>query len=150
MIPQFSILDAIDTALYPLDLTLEDLGLSVDELYFYARRYQLDEEALIHFISNYAKTMKKLTKEDYLELLRKKKKPQDAEYSDSKVFFRGKVMGRCPAGTTKSGKTCVPAAPTQGPQKPAPFKGAKESMQAKKLQRARTTNDIIQAHKHND
>lgn len=64
---------------------------------------------------------KKLSKEDYLRILRdKRSKTSDgkSDYSD-KVLYKGKLMGRCPSGTTRQGNTCVPGqvAPQQDKMK---------------------------------
>jgi hypothetical protein len=57
-----------------------------------------------------------LSEADYLEILKAKRASNaeggGANYSDSMVFYRGKALGRCPAGTTRSGRTCVPSTST--------------------------------------
>ena len=69
--------------------------------YFYLKK-MLPEDVSLHFTDKLSKP----TEADYLEIIKLSRNP---EYADSMVYYRGKVLGRCPAGTTKSGKTCVPA-----------------------------------------
>lgn len=88
---------------------------------------------------------KKLSVEDYLEVIKLSRNP---EYSDSMVYYRGKVLGRCPAGTTKIGKTC---APVQKEIKGTKYKkhvlGGLSRQQVEKLSKAKSTEQIIEAHK---
>jgi hypothetical protein len=99
---------------------------------------------------------KQPTYEEYLEILKAKRAtpPSNAEgrganYSDSMVFYRGKALGRCPAGTTRSGRTCVPS--TSTPSKAPGYKkqdlGGLSQAQVKALSKAKSTKDIIEAHK---
>lgn len=92
-----------------------------------------------------------LSESDYLELLKQKRlRSQDTNYSDSMVFYKGKVLGRCPAGTVRSGKTCVPGAPAKqakGPGYKVQDLGGLTPAQVKALSKARSTEDIIEAHK---
>jgi hypothetical protein len=96
---------------------------------------------------------KKPTFEDYMEILRAKRASAaeggGANYADSMVFYKGKVLGRCPAGTTRSGKTCVPGAPAQakGPGYKQQDLGGLSHAQVKALSKAKSTEDIIKAHK---
>lgn len=82
---------------------------------------------------------------DYLELIKLSRNP---EFADSMVYYRGKVLGRCPAGTKKIGKTCAPAA---GDMKAAKYKkqslGGLSRAQVAKLSKAKTIEQIIEAHK---
>jgi hypothetical protein len=100
---------------------------------------------------------KKPSFEDYLEILKAKrtsgasatKDGQGANYSDSQVFYKGKMMGRCPSGTTRSGKTCVPSATTapKGPGYKQQDLGGLSQAQVRALSKARSTEDVIKAHK---
>ena len=67
------------------------------------------------------------------------------------VYYRGKVLGRCPAGTTKVGKTC---APSQGELKASKYKqqslGGLSKAQVAKLSKAKTIEQIIEAHKNQE
>ena len=88
------------------------------------------------------------TEADYLELIKLSRNP---EYSDSMVYYRGKVLGRCPAGTTKVGKTCAPA---QKEEQGAKYKknvlGGLSRQQVARLSKAKSTEQIIEAHKEKD
>lgn len=88
---------------------------------------------------------KQLSVEDYLELIKLSRNP---EFADSMVYYRGKVLGRCPAGTKKIGKTCAPAADNAkaAKYKKQPLGGLSRS-QVKKLSKAKTIEQIIEAHK---
>jgi hypothetical protein len=96
---------------------------------------------------------KQPTYEEYLEILKAKRASsasrEGANYADSMVFYKGKVLGRCPAGTTRSGKTCVPGATPQqkGPGYKTPDLGGLSQAQVKALSKAKSTEDIIEAHK---
>jgi hypothetical protein len=92
---------------------------------------------------------KQLTKEDYLKILQNKKSSQGANYADSMVFYKGKVLGRCPSGTIRSGKTCVPGAPAKakGPGYKTQDLGGLTPAQVKALSKAKSTEDIIEAHR---
>lgn len=91
---------------------------------------------------------KKLSVEDYLEVIKLSRSP---EYSDSMVYYRGKILGRCPAGTTKVGKTCAPA---QKEELGAKYKknvlGGLSRQQVARLSKAKSTEQIIEAHKEKD
>ena len=108
--------------------------------YFYLKK-MLPEDVSLHFTDKLSKP----TEADYLELIKLSRNP---EYSDSMVYYRGKVLGRCPAGTTKVGKTCAP----QGTNEKA-IKYKKQSLgglsqkQVEKLSKAKTIEQIIEAHK---
>ena len=92
---------------------------------------------------------KKPTYEEYLEILKNKKSSQGANYADSMVFYKGKVLGRCPSGTIRSGKTCVPGAPAKakGPGYKTQDLGGLTPAQVKALSKAKSTEDIIEAHR---
>ena len=96
---------------------------------------------------------KKPTYEDYMEILRAKRASansgEGANYADSMVFYRGKALGRCPAGTTRAGKTCVPGASAtpQGPGYKQTDLGGLSRAQIQALSKAKSTEDIIKAHK---
>jgi len=89
---------------------------------------------------------KNFTEADYLELIKLSRNP---EFADSMVYYRGKILGRCPAGTTKAGKTCVPAQKESSVA--AKYKknvlGGLSKKQVEKLAKAKTTEQIIEAHK---
>ena len=94
-----------------------------------------------------------LSEADYMEILRAKRASVSAgegsNYADSMVFYKGKALGRCPAGTTRAGKTCVPGA-SATPKLPGyktPDLGGLSRAQVQALSKARSTEDIIKAHK---
>ena len=91
-------------------------------------------------------TKANLSEADYLEILRAKR---GTNFSDSQVFYKGKMMGRCPSGTTRSGKTCVPGATTvpKGPGYKQQDLGGLSRAQVRALSKARSTEDVIKAHK---
>ena len=86
-----------------------------------------------------------MTEMEYLELIKLSRNP---EYADSMVYYRGKLLGRCPAGTTKIGKTCAPA---QTDMQATKYKnnvlGGLSRQQVEKLSKAKSTEQIIEAHK---
>jgi hypothetical protein len=145
----------IENTLYKLNTTLADLGLSTDELYAYAKKYKFNTNELESFITekhNKAKEQPSkvnLTESDYLEILRRKKLREGANYADSMVFYKGKALGRCPAGTTRAGKTCVPGASAtpNGPGYKQTDLGGLSQAQVQALSKAKSTEDIIKAHK---
>ncbi len=96
-------------------------------------------------------TMKKQpTYEDYMEILRAKQTASGgANYADSMVFYKGKALGRCPAGTTRVGKTCAPSsAPTTSARGYSQQDlGGLSRAQVQALSKAQSTQDIINAHK---
>jgi hypothetical protein len=121
--------------------------------YFYIKKLPPEEVNL--FFGN---KMKNLSAAEYLEILRAKRassasggagEARGANYADSMVFYKGKALGRCPAGTTRSGKTCVPSAapPSKGPGYKQTDLGGLSQAQVKALSKARSTKDIIEAHK---
>lgn len=144
---------ALENILYRLNTTLGELNLSSDELYAYSKEYKFNRDELEAFLTETHKKMKEkpeednkqFTEVDYLELIKLSRNP---EYSDSMVYYRGKVLGRCPAGTTKIGKTC---APVQKEIKGTKYKkhvlGGLSRQQVEKLSKAKSTEQIIEAHK---
>ncbi len=97
-----------------------------------------------------------LSEADYMEILRAKRaastsnaEGRGTNYADSMVFYRGKALGRCPAGTTRAGKTCVPGASAtpKGPGYKQTDLGGLSPAQVQALSKARSTEDIIEAHK---
>lgn len=148
----------IENTLYKLDTTLEELRLSSDELYAYAKKYKFNTNELESFIKQHHKMSQSkpqkvnLTEADYLEVLRRKKLKEGPNYADSMVFYKGKVLGRCPAGTTRSGKTCVPGAPAmpKGPGYDQQDLGGLSRAQVQALSKAKSTEDVIKAHKKQD
>ena len=144
---------ALENILYRLNTTLEELNLSSDELYAYSKQYKFNRDELEAFLTETHNKMKEkpeednkqFTEADYLELIKLSRNP---EYSDSMVYYRGKILGRCPAGTTKIGKTCAPA------QKEGPGTKYKKNVlgglskkQVARLSKAKSTEQIIEAHK---
>tara|TARA_Y100000389_G_C17466822_1_gene526414 strand:+ start:2940 stop:3395 length:456 start_codon:yes stop_codon:yes gene_type:complete len=111
--------------------------------YFYLKK-MLPEDVSLHFTDKLSKP----TEADYLELIKLSRSP---EYSDSMVYYRGKILGRCPAGTTKIGKTCAPA---QKEELGAKYKknvlGGLSRQQVARLSKAKSTEQIIEAHKEKD
>lgn len=89
-----------------------------------------------------------MTEMDYLELIKLSRNP---EYADSMVYYRGKALGRCPAGTTKVGKTCAPVQKEEAGRK---YKknvlGGLSRQQVARLSKAKSTEQIIEAHKEKD
>jgi hypothetical protein len=138
-----------------LMVTPEEVGMSVDEIYAYVKKFNLNRDSLYSFIkARLAKPMSKENKkqptyEEYLEILKAKRAFQGTNYADSMVFYKGKVLGRCPAGTTRAGKTCVPGAPAmpKGPGYEQTDLGGLSRAQVQALSKARSTEDIIKAHK---
>jgi hypothetical protein len=97
-----------------------------------------------------------LSEADYMEILRAKRASVSAgegpNYADSMVFYKGKVLGRCPAGTTRSGKTCVPGASAtlKAPGYDQQDLGGLSRAQVQALVKAKSTEDVIKAHKKQD
>lgn len=112
--------------------------------YFYLKKLSPDEVNLF-----FGDKMKNLSYNDYMEILKAKRASQGANYADSMVFYKGKVLGRCPAGTTRAGKTCIPGA--SATPKGAGYKqtdlGGLSQAQVQALSKAQSTEDIIKAHK---
>lgn len=94
-----------------------------------------------------------LSEADYMEILRAKRASASAgegsNYADSMVFYKGKALGRCPAGTTRVGKTCAPSsAPTTSARGYSQQDlGGLSRAQVQALSKAQSTQDIINAHK---
>lgn len=133
-----------------LAITADDIGMSADEIYAYVKKFNLNKDTLYSFIKDKLAAPKKkvdnqFTESDYLELI---KLSRNTEFADSMVYYKGKVLGRCPKGTVKTGKTCVPGADAQKftKYKPGDLGGASHK-QIKKLSKAKTIDDIINAHK---
>tara|TARA_Y100000004_G_C8934908_1_gene421627 strand:- start:710 stop:1084 length:375 start_codon:yes stop_codon:yes gene_type:complete len=88
----------------------------------------------------------KFTEADYLELIKLSRNP---EYSDSMVYYKGKVLGRCPAGTTKVGRSCAPSQKDMGPV--TKYKknvlGGVSKKQIERLAKAKNTEQVMDAHK---
>jgi proline racemase len=149
---------AIDNILYGLNATLEELDLAPDELFAYAKKYNFNRDELESFIKQHHKMSQNkpqkvnLTEADYMEILRAKRAASASgrtNYADGTVFYKGKALGRCPAGTTRSGKTCVPGAGTtpMAPGYKTSDLGGLSRAQVQALSKARSTEDIIKAHK---
>lgn len=96
---------------------------------------------------------KKPSFEDYMEILRAKRASASAgegsNYADSMVFYKGKALGRCPAGTTRVGKTCAPSSAPTTPARGYSQQdlGGLSRAQVQALSKAQSTQDIINAHK---
>lgn len=91
---------------------------------------------------------KKLSAQDYMEILRKKRQDGTYDYAD-RVFYKGKVMLKCPPGASKVGNTCVPSAATTkaaGPGKTwQKDLGGIDPRQAQQLGTAKTAKDVKKA-----
>ena len=147
---------ALENILYRLNTTLGELNLSSDELYAYSKQYKFNRDELEAFLTETHRKMKEkpeednkqFTEADYLELIKLSRSP---EYSDSMVYYKGKILGRCPAGTSKIGKTCAPA---QKEEMGAKYKknvlGGLSRQQVARLSKAKSTEQIIEAHKEKD
>ena len=129
----------------------EELGMSSDEIYAYVKKFNLNRDSLYSFIKDKLAEPKKkeekagFTEADYLELIKLSRSP---EYSDSMVYYKGKVLGRCPAGTSKIGKTCAPAQKEEMRTKyNKNVLGGLSKQQVAKLSKAKSTEQIIEAHK---
>ena len=108
--------------------------------YFYLKK-MLPEDVSLHFTDKLSKP----TEADYLEIIKLSRNP---EYADSMVYYRGKVLGRCPAGTTKSGKTCVPAQKDmKGMKYDKNLLGGLSKKQVARLSKAKNVEQIMEAHK---
>lgn len=109
--------------------------------YFYLKK-MLPEDVSLHFTDKLSKP----TEADYLELIKLSRNP---EYSDSMVYYKGKVLGRCPAGTTKVGRSCAPSQKDMGPV--TKYKknalGGVSRKQIERLAKAKNTEQIMDAHK---
>lgn len=116
--------------------------------YFYIKK-MLPEDVNLFF----GDKLTKLSQADYMEILKAKRASatsgRGANYADGTVFYKGRALGRCPAGTTRSGKTCVPGAGTtpMAPGYKTPDLGGLSRAQVQALSKARSTEDIIKAHK---
>jgi len=108
--------------------------------YFYLKK-MLPEDVSLHFTDKLSKP----TEADYLEIIKLSRNP---EYADSMVYYRGKVLGRCPAGTTKSGKTCVPSQKDmKGVKYDKNLLGGLSKKQVARLAKAKNVEQIMEAHK---
>lgn len=130
----------------------EELGMAADEIYAYVKKFNLNRDSLYSFIKDKLSEPKKkeekagFNEADYLELIKLSRNP---EYSDSMVYYRGKILGRCPAGTTKVGRSCAPSQKDMGPA--TRYKkntlGGVSRKQIEKLAKARNTEQVVDAHK---
>ena len=133
-----------------LAITADDISMSADEIYAYVKKFNLNKDTLYSFLKDKLVAPNKkidgqFTKADYLELI---KLSRNSEFADSMVYYKGKVLGRCPKGTVKTGKTCVPGVDAQKFTKYKPGDlGGISNKQIKKLSKAKTIDDIINAHK---
>lgn len=132
----------------------DDVGMAADEIYAYVKKFNLNRDSLYSFIKDKLAEPKKkeekagFTEADYLELIKLSRNP---EYADSMVYYRGKVLGRCPTGTTRIGKTCAPSQKDMAPIKyDKEVLGGLSKKQVKKLSKAKSTEQIIEAHKENE
>lgn len=128
-----------------LEAITEDLGSKTDEA------KQLGAQIRKEKAEARKASKANLSEADYMEILRARRTAASggADYADSMVFYKGKVLGRCPAGTTRAGKTCVAGA--SATPKGAGYKqqdlGGLSQAQVQALSKARSTEDIIKAHK---
>jgi hypothetical protein len=96
---------------------------------------------------------KRLSTQDYMEILKKKRQDGTYDYAD-RVFYKGKVMLKCPPGATKLGNTCVPSAAATakgaGPGKTwQKDLGGINPQQVQQLGVAKTSKDIKKAREKN-
>lgn len=116
--------------------------------YFYIKKVPPEEVNLF-----FGDKMKNLSTAEYLEILRAKRASASAgegsNYADSMVFYKGKALGRCPAGTTRVGKTCAPSSAPTTPARGYSQQdlGGLSRAQVQALSKAQSTQDIINAHK---
>lgn len=119
--------------------------------YFYIKKMSPEDVNLF-----FGDKLTKLSQADYMEILKAKRtssasnaEGRGTNYADSMVFYKGKALGRCPAGTTRAGKTCVPGASAtpKGPGYKQTDLGGLSPAQVQALSKARSTEDIIKAHK---
>lgn len=93
---------------------------------------------------------KRLSAQDYMEILKKKRQDGTYDYSD-RVFYKGKVLLKCPPGSTKTGNTCVPSMKTptgMGPGKTwQKDLGGIDPKQAQQLGVAKSQEDVKKAKK---
>ena len=93
---------------------------------------------------------KRLSAQDYMEILKKKRQDGTYDYAD-RVFYKGKVLLKCPPGSTKAGNTCVPSMKT--PASMGPGKtwqkdlGGIDPKQAQQLGVAKSQKDVKKARK---
>jgi hypothetical protein len=93
---------------------------------------------------------RKLSAQDYMEILRKKRQDGTYDYAD-RIFYKGKVMLKCPPGSTKSGNTCLPkgspglnAANSSGKRWKQDLGGV-DPRQIQRLNAAKTAKDVNKA-----
>lgn len=98
---------------------------------------------------------RKLSTQEYMEILRKKRQEGTYDYAD-RVFYQGKVMLKCPAGSQRSGNTCVPSGKAPGLMDPTKSRfrnlddlSGVNKEQAKKLAQAKSNKDVEKARKKN-
>jgi hypothetical protein len=95
---------------------------------------------------------KKLSAQDYMEILNKKRQDGSYDYAD-RVFYKGKIMLKCPPGATKMGNTCIPSIAT--PNAAGPAKnwqkdlGGINPQQVQQLGAAKTSKDVKKAREKN-
>jgi hypothetical protein len=95
---------------------------------------------------------RRLSAQDYMEILKKKRQDGTYDYSD-RVFYKGKVLLKCPPGSTKTGNTCVPSmnsTQTTGPNKTwQKDLGGINPQQIQQLGVAKSQKDVKKARKSN-
>jgi hypothetical protein len=93
---------------------------------------------------------KKLSTQDYMEILKKKRQDGTYDYAD-RVFYKGKVMLKCPPGSTKAGNTCVPSMKTPAGMGPGKTwqkdLGGINPQQVQQLATAKSQKDVKKARK---
>jgi hypothetical protein len=93
---------------------------------------------------------KKLSAQDYMEILKAKRNSGTYDYAD-RVFYDGKLMMKCPGGTSKVGKTCIPKGVEKTEQKGGKrWKkdlGGVNPNQVQKLGKAKNSQDLQRARK---
>lgn len=95
---------------------------------------------------------KKLSTQDYMEIIKRKREQGTYDYAD-RVFYKGKVLMKCPPGATKVGNTCMPSdglkASTPGGKTWKRDLGGVNPQQVQKLGIAKTSQDVLNARKKN-
>lgn len=90
---------------------------------------------------------KNLSFDEYLSLIKKKREEGSYDFSQQ-VFYKGKVLQKCPPNTHKMGATCVPGIGEKQSmiRKPKDLGGINPT-QAKHIAQAKTSKDVMKAKK---
>lgn len=86
-----------------------------------------------------------LSYDEYLNLIKKKRKAGTYDFSQQ-VFYKGKVLQKCPPNTHKMGATCIPGVPdiTKRTAKSQDLGGV-SATQAKNIAKAKSTKEVMKA-----